>query len=71
MGAESGKWSLDPLDFEIWHFTIKCLAKKVVFLISKILFPLEKSFWLIPEKPSILPPWKNPSYAHVLVIGIK
>ena len=42
-----------PLDFEIWHFYITFLAKKVVFLVSsrksefhQVCSPLEKFLWL-------------------------
>jgi len=63
MGVGRGQGGLCPLDFEIWHFSITLLAKKIVLVVSgaKIKFhhfwsPLEKSFWLpLENRP---PSWK-------------
>jgi len=62
--------ALGPLNFEIWYFPIKFVAKKVVFLVSSgqneilpLLPPLQKSFWPLQENP-LLAPGKNPSDAH-------
>jgi len=56
-----GRGTLAPLDFEIWHFSIKFLTKKGCFLS----FEWEKMkyhhFW---------PPWKNPFDIHDYNINI-
>ena len=53
-GAGVGSWAseggLDRLDFEIWHFPITFLAKKVVFLVSRGKNEIS---------PLVPPPWKD------------
>ena len=65
-----------PLDFEIWHFPIIILAKKLIFWfrVCKMelhhFWPhLEKSFWLPLEKSTTGLPLQIPSDAQVAATG--
>ena len=70
--GRGGRWSKAPLEFEIWHFPIKFLAKKGRFLSFEWVKsnfatfgpPLEKYFWPGLEKFTFPPPEKNPCDAH-------
>ena len=80
MGVESGGKGVLLLDFEIWHFSITFLAKKVVFLVSRrkneisSLLPslLERFLWWPVEKSAnASPPWKKSFRCPCVKTGLR
>jgi len=61
MGVRGGAGGIAPLDFEIWHFPITFLTKKVFLVsrseneISQLMPLLKKSLWLPLKKSASAP----------------